>query len=111
MRIYISGRITGLKAAETWANFGKANRRLQRVGHKVIDPTIMSACASGLDWKAYMTIAYGILHDPSVDAIYMLANWTESTGAIIEWGWAQARGLPILYEDPAHYKKYGRRAQ
>lgn len=109
MRIYISGRITGLTKREASRNFGEAHRKLIIKGNEVISPMAIGACIPGLDWKAYMTIAYGIINDPSMDAIYMLKNWTESAGAIIEWGWAQARGLPVLYEDPAHYRKYGRR--
>ena len=111
MRVYISGRITGLTNTEAWHNFEEARRRLLLVGHDVINPMFIGACIPKLDWKAYMTIAYGIIHDPSVDAIFMLKNWKDSPGAIIEWGWAQARGLWILYEDPVHYRKYGRRAE
>lgn len=108
MRIYISGQITGLPGREVNQNFGKAHRMLRMKGHDVIDPRAVAAALPGLDWKAYMTIAYGVIHDPSVDAIFMLKNWEESTGAIIEWGWAQVRGLPVIYEDPAHYLKYGK---
>lgn len=111
MRIYISGKITGLSKSEAWYNFGQANRKLHSKGHDVVDPISIGEHIPGLDWKSYMTIAYGIIHDPSVNAIYMLKNWPDSPGAVIEWSWAQARGLPVLYEDPAHYEKYERRMQ
>lgn len=107
MRIYISGKITGLTKTEAWYNFDEARRRLRWIGHDVINPMFIGAYIPGMDWKAYMTIAYGVLHDPSMDAIYMLKNWTESIGAVIEWTWAQARGLPVIYEDPRHRRKYG----
>lgn len=107
MRIYISGKITGLPKSKVFRNFGEAHSKLCIRGYDVVDPVAISEHVPGMDWKTYMTIAYGILHDPSMDAIYMLKNWTESIGAIIEWTWAQARGLPVLYEDPSHRRKYG----
>ena len=106
MRIYLSGKITGLDEFEVIAKFLTAASELWEEGHDTIEPTEVAMAVSGLDWKAYMTIAYGIIHDPSVDAIYMLKDWTESPGAIIEWSWAQARGIPVLYQDPEHYIKY-----
>ena len=111
MKIYISGKITGLPKSQAFENFGRVHADLSMRGYDVVDPISIGEHLQGLDWKTYMTIAYGIIHDPSVNAIYMLKDWTDSTGAIIEWSWAQARGLPVIYQDPAHFKKYERRAQ
>lgn len=108
MKIYISGQITGLKEGEAVNNFARACIEMEARGHDTVNPLVMGACFPGMDWKTYMTIAYGIINDPSVNAIYMLQNWTESTGAIMEWSWAQARGIPILYQEPEHCRKYER---
>ena len=107
MKVYISGKISGLPKQEAWCKFAIHAGKLKRAGHTVINPVTIDRMLPGLDWKAYMTIAYGILHYPSIDAIYMLKDWTESAGAIIEWSWAQAAEIPTYFQDPAHYVKYG----
>ena len=111
MKIYISGKITGLPILEAQEIFEKAVIDIRKRGHIAVSPSWISGILPGMDWTTYMTIAYGIIHDPSVEAVYMLKNWKESRGAIIEWGWAQARGLPVFYQNPADYIKYERSAQ
>lgn len=106
MKIYISGQISGLPLLEAYNNFDKVASEIINRGHTAINPTLITTLLPGLDWKAYMTIAYGILMDPSVDAVYMLRNWKESAGAKLEWIWAQAKGKQIIYQDPNDYRRY-----
>lgn len=111
MKIYISGKITGLTMAEAHQQFEKAADRIRAAGHTAINPVSLGALLPGLEWKSYMTMAYGILLDPSVDAVYMLQNWKESDGAVLEWTWAQAKGKRVLYQDPEDYLKYESRRE
>ena len=109
MKIYISGKITGLPPLDVFASFDEAADSIRMAGHIPVNPANIGALLPGLKWESYMTIAYGIVTDPSIDAIYMLKGWQDSKGAVIEWGWAMARGIEILYQDPADYRKYERR--
>ena len=105
MRIYVSGKITGLPLLQADMKFKCAEDAIRRAGHVPVNPMAIGAVVPGLDWKSYMTIAYGILQDPSIDAIYMLEDWKESKGSVIEWAWAQSRGIEVLYQDPRHYEE------
>ena len=100
MRIYISGKITGLPPEEALDNFMKAERKIREKGYDTINPMVVVAPVPGMEWKTYMGIAYAILHDKSIDAVYMLRNWKRSKGACIEWGWAKAAGIQVFYQDP-----------
>ena len=104
MKIYVSGKITGLPHLQTLNKFEDAAAKIRKAGHIVINPKILDGILPGLNWKAYMTIAYGVIHDPSIDAMYMLSDWAESKGAIVEWSWAKTKGLRIMYQDPRHRK-------
>lgn len=105
MRIYISGKITGLPLLEAEYLFDEAETMIRKKGHDVINPMKTAGTVPGMEWKSYMGIAYAVLHDRSVDAIYMLRNWKKSKGAIMEWGWAKAGGIPVFYQDPADYDR------
>ena len=109
MKIYISGKITGLKPEEANRNFMEADRALREKGHKTVNPLMIAATIQDMDWKTFMGIAYAVIHDESIDAVYMLRNWKDSMGACIEWGWAQAAGIPVLYQDPADRNRFGRK--
>lgn len=47
-----------------------------------------------------MAIAQIIINSGDIDAILMLKGWRASRGACIEKVWADARGIPVYYQDP-----------
>ncbi|MGN1167178.1 MAG: DUF4406 domain-containing protein [Lachnospiraceae bacterium] len=95
MRIYISGKITGLKPSEYRGKFKAAVKRLRKLGHDVVDPSRIDVYH--LSYGQYMAID-GILIK-FCDAIYMLDNWEDSNGARFEKEYAESLGLLVMYEE------------
>jgi len=95
MRIYISGKITGLDPKIAKANFDAIEWALRHYGHDVFNP--LQKNPEGLTWEQYMVRDIKILL--SCDAIYMMNNWQDSKGAVIEHSVAQRAGLKIYYQN------------
>lgn len=94
MRIYISGKMTGLNKEEYRGKFKKAQKYLIKAGHKPINPARLDVYE--LNYKDFLTIDLILLK--SCEAIYMLDNWKESSGAKWELAEANKLGLKVLYE-------------
>lgn len=81
MRVYISGKVTGLQYEEAWMNFQEVEERLTEEGYDVVNPL-----KNGVDpddpWESHMRADIKLLME--CDAIYMMENWEESKGASIE---------------------------
>jgi hypothetical protein len=94
MKIYISGKVSGIES-EALQLFAKADRELKVKGYETINPM---ALPHGHDksWHSYMKEDIKALCD--CDAIYMLSNWADSKGAIIEHTTAMLLGLTVYYE-------------
>ena len=92
MRIYISGKITGLLFYKE--KFAAAEKELTAAGHVVLNPAILPA---GLgSHNDYMDISYAMLN--KCDAICMLEGWEDSKGAKMEKEYAEARGIKVFYQ-------------
>lgn len=94
-KIYIAGPITGKKNHNQEA-FNKAKDRLQIKGYKVISPLEIVKPGTK-SWEYYMKIDIPIL--VWCDAIYMLKDWRQSRGAILEHIVACNLNMQILYEE------------
>lgn len=101
--IYLSGPITGRPLLEMKSRFLNTGIKLIREAAKiseeevrVLNPSDLSGM--GLCWETYMKIAKDVLEDPQVDAICMMKDWEKSEGCLLEFMWARARGLHIIYE-------------
>lgn len=92
--IYISGQITG--TTDYMKRFEKAEMEFRLNNISVINPASVCSKLPNLEWKYYMQVCMGLLS--FCDAIYMLAGWTKSKGAKMEYDWAKKNGLKILYE-------------
>lgn len=97
MRVYISGPITRATGQQL-AGFYLAQREIEGRNHNAINPHLMAPYA--LTWETYMAIAQTIINSGDVDAILMLKGWKSSRGACVEKVWADARGIPVYYQDP-----------
>lgn len=94
MKIYISGKITGLHPRDYRGKFKAAAFRLREQGHTVVDPSRIDVYK--LTYAQYMAVDTTL--PGFCDAIYMLDNWEDSPGAKIEKEYAESLGLKIMYE-------------
>lgn len=95
MRIYISGKISGLPYKEAEQRFEDAEALLTELGFEVINP-LKNGLATHEEWIRHLCKDIEMLH--SCDAIYMMDNWTTSTGASIEYDIAIRTGKDIWFE-------------
>ncbi len=84
MKIYISGKISGLPFEQVAHKFNSAEERLKRQGiSKVVNPIKLDHSANTeQDWAKYMKTDLIALLD--CDTILMLPCWPDSTGAKME---------------------------
>lgn len=95
MKIYISGKITGLPTDVAQKTFADAQAALEAQGHDVVNP-MQNGFPDTTNYGAIMTI--DILMLLGCDAIYMLNGYAGSTGALTELRVALATGKVVLYE-------------
>lgn len=100
MRIYLSGKISGLPYEEAFSNFEKAERALTTGSNdNLIIPEIvnpMRLCDHSWSWEECMKKDIEALC--TCDAIYLLKNFYESRGARIEYDLAKTLKLKIIFE-------------
>jgi hypothetical protein len=101
IKIYISGKISGLQEAEYKENFARAEELLQAKGYQVTNP-LKNGVSSGEHWRTHMKQDINLLLD--CDVIYMLENWEKSEGAALERHIASALGITVLYEREPKYR-------
>lgn len=94
-RIYISGKITGIEE-EASELFNKAEKVLIWEGKNPINPMKLNHQKHDGSWHSYMKTDIKALCD--CDEIFMLTNWTDSKGAIIEHTIAMFLGLKVTYQ-------------
>lgn len=92
MKIYISGKMTGLPDLGR-EHFNQAAAALQDRGHVVLNP---AALPIGMDKADYMPICLAMLG--AADAIYMLDGWGSSRGANLEIQYAMYQGKETFFE-------------
>jgi hypothetical protein len=95
MRIYISGKITGLNYADVLKKFNDAQDLLESLGFEVINP-LNNGLSQSHTWRQHIVRDVEILLP--CDAIFMIGDWVESVGARCEYHIAQETGKIILYE-------------
>ena len=95
MKYYISGKISGIENAAPEL-FEKAEKQLQAKGFKTVNPMTLNH-KHDKSWHSYMKEDVKALCE--CDVIYMLSNWTDSKGAIIEHTIAMYLGLKVQYEE------------
>ncbi len=95
MRVYISGKITGLEYEEAKANFEAAEELLTAIGMVPVNP-MNNGIEINAPWEQHMVKDIRMLM--GCKAIMMLSNWTQSRGARIEKFIADEMGMIVLYE-------------
>lgn len=95
MKIYISGKITGLDYADVEAKFQDAQDLLSDIGFEVVNP-LNNGLTKEHSWEQHMVKDIELLLP--CDAIYMMNNWKNSNGASIEYDIAKRMNKYMLYE-------------
>lgn len=95
MKIYISGKITGIENV-VYKIFEIAENKLKLHGYDVVNP-IKLPHNHDKSWESYMKECIVALM--SCDTIYMLANYYRSKGAFLEIALAKEFGIKVIYEE------------
>lgn len=94
-KIYISGKITGLPYEEAFKMFEDAEHKLQAQLFEVINPMKLEH-NHDKSWESYMKEDLKTMLD--CDSVYLLKNYKESLGAMIEYDLALILNLNIIFE-------------
>lgn len=93
--IYIAGKISGLKKEDVIIKFATAQKEIHAKGHYVINP-VNSVDGWDFTWQMCMKLALKNLCN--ANAIYLLPDWRESEGALIEYKLATSLGYDIYFD-------------
>jgi hypothetical protein len=96
-KIYISGKISGIES-EAVELFAKAENELLLKGFEPVNPMALNH-EHDKSWHSYMKEDIKALCD--CDQIFMLSNWVDSKGAIIEHAIAMYLGIKVIYQTNA----------
>lgn len=88
-KIYICGKITGMEE-EAKQLFENAHCQLQQMGFEVVNPFLLNH-NHDKQWESYMKVCIKALMD--CNYIYLLPNWRESRGAVLEQQIAQTLNI------------------
>ena len=93
MRVYISGKISGLDIEEVRKSFLEAENHLKEMGLEPVNP-LNNGLATDDDWIDHIISDLKTLS--TCNAIYLLDKWEGSCGATIEVIAARKLGLKIM---------------
>lgn len=104
MKIYIAGKISGEPLAQCTMKFGTIQKCLENLAHEAINP--LEVCVgAGLSWHEAMRKDIKALMD--CDAIYVLKDYTESRGALLEYQIAVAMDF-LIFRSLEEVRKYNK---
>jgi hypothetical protein len=95
MKVYISGKITGLPIQDAEIKFQAAQDLLESLDFEVVNP-LKNGLKKDSSWKEHMVKDIDLIL--TCDVIYMIDGWTDSVGACIEYDIAVRTGKKILFE-------------
>lgn len=92
IKVFISGKISGLEYYVAYGKFSNAERMLQQMGYATVNP--MKLCKKRWSWLRCMAkCLWAIMF---CRKIHQLPNWQDSRGARIEYKWAKILGKRFL---------------
>lgn len=95
MKIYISGKISGLELSDVRTKFADAEAFLNELGFEAVNP-MKNGLTAQHTWEQHMVRDIEMLF--SCEAIYMMDNWVASTGASIEYDIAMRMKKDVWFE-------------
>lgn len=93
MKIYISGKITGLPVGEVIRKFRAAEAEIRRFGFQPVSP-LQNGLPLEAEWADHMGRDIALLL--RCGAIYLLPDWRQSEGASLEYLIARQRRMRIF---------------
>lgn len=90
MVVYIAGKISG--DPEYRRKFAKWEKTLTERGQTVLNPAVLP---DGLGPDGYMRVCFAMID--TADAVFMLPDFRDSVGAMLERDYATYCGKEILY--------------
>lgn len=96
MKVYLSGKISGLDYSIVESLFGEAEAKIKDLGLTPVSP-LNNGLHRSATWAEHMTRDIEMLF--GCEAIYLLPNWESSKGARIEKYIAEEMGLLIISDD------------
>lgn len=97
MKVYLSGKISGLPIADAIQKFAFASNQIRALRLVPVNPMEKSLPADAC-WKEHMVQDIALLFE--CQAIYLQADWKESKGARIEECIARETNMIILEQLP-----------
>ncbi len=96
-KIYISGKITGLSIVQAESLFNNAETQLKAMypGCEIVNPMKINH-DHDKSWENYMRA--DLKEMLNCDSIYMLNNWQQSQGAIVEYTLAKGLNFKIIHQ-------------
>lgn len=95
MKVYISGKISGLDFEDVKTRFSRSEEFLTSLGVEAVNP-LKNGLSVDDEWIKHLCKDLEMLHD--CDSIYLMEGWYDSTGACIEYDFALRTGKTILFE-------------
>jgi hypothetical protein len=96
MTVFISGKISGEPYEKVKEKFVRAEFVLRRKGYTIVNPIRFVPPTATHEQAMKLCIANLA---GACDTIYMLNDWEQSEGAVLEHLIAKACGIRIIYED------------
>ena len=94
MKIYIAGKISGQDLEKAKKKFAKAEKEMRQRGFETVNPLAIQKIHPDKSWGDYML--EDIKQLLRCDAILLLPDWEDSTGAKIEKMIAQKMGMRVI---------------
>lgn len=101
MKVYISGKISGLPIQEAKERFDNAQALLESCGLDPVNP-MSKEMPENATWEQHMVKDIELLL--RCDAIYLMDNWADSRGAQIEYDIANRMKLEFIFESDYIYR-------
>lgn len=97
-KIYIAGRVSGVKPEVYEKQFATVKAELEKAGHEVINPLTDIDHEDTTNWG--LTIMECLPYVAQCDCIALLPGWEKSNGAQIEYHFARGHHLQVLQVRP-----------